>query len=106
MNGRERDLEFFIAGSLEKVFPDRRPEAWKPENRLCILKGETPAVQLVYYRRPGGAYPAFAAVSVQGDGFPVQARIRRWSLCLPLFPALRGRMKIICVRSRDFSRIF
>ena len=68
MNGRRKRSEFFIAGSLEKVFPDRRPEAWKPENRLCILKGETPAVQLVYYRRPGGAYPALPRVSVQGDG--------------------------------------
>ena len=86
MNGRERDLEFFIAGSLEKVFPDRRPEAWKPENRLCILKGETPAVQLVYYRRPGGAYPALPRFQCRVTGFPVQARIREVELVPSAFP--------------------
>lgn len=86
MNRRERDLEFFIAGSLEKVFPDRRPEAWKPENRLCILKGETPAVQLVYYRRPGGDYPALPRFQCRVTGFPARARIREVELVPSAFP--------------------
>lgn len=39
MKGREKELEFFLAGSLEKVFPDKRPEEWKVGEKLCILRG-------------------------------------------------------------------
>ncbi len=68
MKGREKELDFFLTGSLEKVFPDQRPEAWKEGEKLCILKGETPALQLVYYRKPGGAYPGPSEVSLRGNG--------------------------------------
>ncbi len=34
MNG----FEFFL-GSLEKIFPERRPERMREGDRLCILKG-------------------------------------------------------------------
>ena len=39
MKGREKELDFFLTGSLEKVLPDQRPEAWKEGEKLCILKG-------------------------------------------------------------------
>ena len=34
MKGREKELEFFLAGSLEKVFTDKRPEEWKVGEKL------------------------------------------------------------------------
>ena len=95
MKGREKELDFFLTGSLEKVFPDQRPEAWKEGEKLCILKGETPALQLVYYRKPGGAYPAPPRFHCEVTGVPAQARLRKWSWCPPHFPALNGRMTII-----------
>lgn len=89
MEGREmegKDFEFFLAGSLEKVFPDRRPEEWKEGESLCILKGETPAIQLVSYRKPGGAYPADLRFRCEVAGFPAQARMREVELVPSAFP--------------------
>ena len=79
-------MDFFITGSLEKVFPDRRPEEWKNEEKLCILKGETPALQLVYYRKPGGDYPTPPRFHCEIKGFPAQARLREVELIPSAFP--------------------
>ena len=86
MKGREKELDFFLTGSLEKVFPDQRPEAWKEGEKLCILKGETPALQLVYYRKPGGAYPAPPRFHCEVTGVPAQARLREVELVPSAFP--------------------
>ncbi|HJC22704.1 MAG TPA: DUF4091 domain-containing protein [Candidatus Eisenbergiella merdavium] len=86
MKGREKELEFFLAGSLEKVFPDQRPEEWKEGERLCILKGETPAIQLVYFRRSGGGYPTVPRFACRVSGFPAQARLREVELVPSAFP--------------------
>ena len=86
MKGREKELEFFLTGSLEKVFPDRRPKEWAEEEKLCILKGETPALQLVYYRKPGGRYPAPPRFRCDVKGFPATVRLREVELAPSAFP--------------------
>lgn len=86
MKGREKELDFFLTGSLEKVFPDQRPVEWKEGMKLCILKGETPALQLVYYRKPGGEYPAPPRFHCEVAGFPVRARLREVELVPSAFP--------------------
>ena len=86
MKGREKELEFFLVGSLEKVFPDQRPEEWKEGEKLCILKGETPAIQLVYFRRSGGGYPTVPRFACRVSGFPAQARLREVELVPSAFP--------------------
>ncbi len=86
MKGREKELEFFLVGSLEKVFPDQRPEEGKEGEKLCILKGETPAIQLVYFRRSGGGYPTVPRFACRVSGFPAQARLREVELVPSAFP--------------------
>ncbi len=86
MKGREKELEFFLAGSLEKVFPDKRPEEWKVGEKLCILRGEIPAVQLVYYRKPGGRYPVPPRFRCEVAGFPAKVRMREVELVPSAFP--------------------
>ena len=86
MKGREKELDFFLTGSLEKVFPDQRPVEWKEGMKLCILKGETPALQLVYYRKPGGEYPAPPRFHCEVAGFPARARLREVELVPSAFP--------------------
>ena len=86
MKGREKELDFFLTGSLEKVFPDQRPEEWKDGQKLCILRGETPALQLVYYREPGGEYPTPPRFHCEVTGFPARARLREVELAPSAFP--------------------
>ena len=86
MKGREKELDFFLTGSLEKVFPDKRPEEWKVGEKLCILRGETPALQLVYYREPGGEYPTPPRFHCEVTGFPARARLREVELAPSAFP--------------------
>ena len=86
MKGREKELDFFLTGSLEKVFPDQRPVEWKEGMKLCILKGETPAMQLVYYRRPGGRWPSPPQFRCEVTGFPARARLREVELVPSAFP--------------------
>lgn len=45
------EFEFYLTGSLEKVFPESLPEIMKTGERISILKGEVPAVQVVYRRK-------------------------------------------------------
>ena len=40
--------EFFLASSLEKVFPAQRPAALSDGARLSVWRGARAAVQLVY----------------------------------------------------------
>ena len=47
--------EFFLASSLEKVFPAQRPAALSDGARLSVWRGARAAVQLVY--RADGAAP-------------------------------------------------
>ena len=68
--------EFFLASSLEKVFPTRRPDAMAEGARLSVWPGARCAVQLVYTAQngaPGMPMQRFAAetgldaMSVPGD---------------------------------------
>lgn len=78
---------FFLTDSLEKVFPTRRPRELSPQT-LRVLPGEVPAVQLVYYYRPGKEYkylmPEF---TVCVEGAPVPARMRSVELVASDYPA-------------------
>lgn len=91
--GKEQSVngfEFFLAGSLEKIFPERRPEGMREGDRLCILKGEIPAVQLVYWRKPGEEkLPGTWLCRV--EGFAAKARMRRVELVPSAFPCYEGR---------------
>ena len=44
--------EFYLAGSLEKVFWNRMPQVMEEGERSAILRGEIPALQLVYRQLP------------------------------------------------------
>ena len=68
--------EFFLASSLEKVFPTRRPDAMAEGARLSVWPGARCAVQLVYTAQngaPGMPMQRFA-VSVQGAPAPAALR--------------------------------
>lgn len=49
-----QEYEFYLTGSLEKVFASQRPPALEESYKLMILQGEVPAVQLVYKKEKTG----------------------------------------------------
>ena len=65
--------EFFLASSLEKVFPAQRPAALSDGARLSVWRGARAAVQLVY--RADGAAPGMPVQSftIEADGAPAPA---------------------------------
>lgn len=81
-----KEYDFCLAGSLEKVFPDRIPERMKEGDSVFILKGEVPAVQAVYRRRPEKAEREAAALRLRVKGFPTKARLRDVELVPSAFP--------------------
>ena len=66
--------EFFLASSLEKVFPAQRPAALSDGARLSVWRGARAAVQLVY--RADDAAPGMPAQSftIEADGAPAVLR--------------------------------
>lgn len=81
-----KGYEWYLAGSLEKVFPGKMPRVMGADDVICILKGETPAVQLVYRRQPGLTQPQPEAFVCRVTGFPGEARLRYVELVPSAFP--------------------
>jgi hypothetical protein len=80
--------DFFLAGSLEKVLPTRRPRAINNGKRIPVFPGSIPAVQLVYCRYRSENRPAFAPpFTVTVEGAPVKAVLREVQLVPVDFPA-------------------
>ncbi len=86
-----KGYEWYLAGSLEKVFPDRLPQVMREGETVYILKGETPAVQLVYgrQREMEGRLPE--KYVLEAAGFPAQARMRDVLLAPSAFPCFERR---------------
>ena len=81
-----RDYEFYLASSLEKVFPAVRPAALPENTRLSAWRGTRAAVQLVY--RADRAVPTVVrqAFRVEISGAPCDTLIRRVELLPSDFP--------------------
>lgn len=75
--------EFYLAGSLEKVFPAKMPVIMQKDETISILKGEIPAVQLVYRREAGAGQKMFG---FEITGFPAGVRLRDVELVPSAFP--------------------
>ena len=71
-----KNYEFYLAGSLEKVFWNRMPEVMKEGERITVLKGETPALQLVYRGEPKPQEGEKPELCCEVKGFPTKARLR------------------------------
>jgi len=71
-----KNFEFYLAGSLEKVFWDRMPEVMKDGETICVLRGEVPALQLVYRGNPLPQEGEKPEVLCEVKGFPTAARLR------------------------------
>lgn len=75
--------QFYLAGSLEKIFPTKMPVLMQKEEKISILKGEIPAVQLVYRREAGTEAKRYI---IEVDGFPAEVRLRNVELVPSAFP--------------------
>ena len=95
--------EFFLASSLEKVFPAQRPAALSDGARLSVWRGARAAVQLVY--RADDAAPGMPVQSftIEADGAPAPAVLRAVEL-MPIIPATKARTSTTSRRSRACSR--
>lgn len=71
-----KNYEFYLAGSLEKVFWNRMPEVMKENENITILKGEIPALQLVYRGSPLPQEGERPELLCEVNGFPTKARLR------------------------------
>ncbi len=78
--------EFYLAGSLEKVFWNRMPQIMKEGEKISILRGEIPAVQLVYRALRETEDTEKPYVRCEVRGFPVRARLRDVELVPSAFP--------------------
>lgn len=72
--------EFFLASSLKKVFPHRRPEPLPPNASVSCWRGCKAAVQLVYTARNGAPNMPVQQYRVTVLGAPGSVRIRRVEL--------------------------
>lgn len=72
--------DFFLASSLEKVFPHRRPESLPPNASISCWRGCKAAVQLVYTARNGAPNMPVQQYRVTVLGAPGSVRIRRVEL--------------------------
>lgn len=68
--------EFFLASSLEKVLPHRRPEALPPDTRLSGWRGQKAAVQLVYTAHNGAPNMPVQQYYAEITGAPGAVRMR------------------------------
>lgn len=78
--------EFFLASSLEKVFPTRRPAAMGEGASLSVWPGARCAVQLVYTARDGTPGMPVQRFSVSVDGAPAPAALRGVELAPSEYP--------------------
>ena len=78
--------EFYLASSLEKVFPAEKPAALGENSRLCAWRGTRTAVQLVF--RADQSIPTVLrkAFQVEISGGPCEAVLRRVELLPSDFP--------------------
>lgn len=81
------NYRFFLTSSLEKVFPDRMPEAMDPALPLTVFRGSRGAVQLVYYGDLMGEDPFRATFALEVTGGPCRAVLRKVELIPSDFPA-------------------
>ena len=81
---------FYLASSLEKVFPGRCPKAMENGSRLSAWQGTRAAVQLVYYVdgvASGEKVPDFA---LKVEGAPMPVSMRRVELIPSDFPCFES----------------
>lgn len=71
-----KNYEFYVAGSLEKVFWNRMPEVMKEDEKITVFKGEIPALQLVYRGDPRPQEGEKPELCCEVKGFPTKARLR------------------------------
>jgi hypothetical protein len=82
------NYDFFLAGSLEKALPLRRPRPIDNGKRIPVFPGTIPALQLVYCRYRSENRLWFAPpFTVTVEGAPVQAVLREVQLVPVDFPA-------------------
>ncbi|MDR0311987.1 MAG: DUF4091 domain-containing protein [Treponema sp.] len=78
--------DFYLADSLEKVFPLKRPRPIK-EKTIPVLEGITPAVQLVYIREKGEKPAPFVTpFNIIVEGSPVAPVFRSVELTPAEYP--------------------
>ncbi len=80
------EYEFFLASSLEKVFPSRRPQALIPGAQLSVWRGTRAAVQLIYTARAGAPGMPVQRFSVEVAGAPAPAVLRSVELVPSDYP--------------------
>jgi hypothetical protein len=71
-------LDFFLADSLEKVFPIQKPREMPEGKILPVFPGEIPAFQLVYHKyknHQSGSLLPFFTVEVKHTPVPAQIRL-------------------------------
>lgn len=78
--------EFFLASSLEKVFPTRRPAALEEGAGLSVWPGARCAVQLVYAAQDGAPGMPVQRFSASADGAPAPALLRGVELAPSDYP--------------------
>ncbi len=78
-------FEFYLTDSLEKVFPDKKPDVMKEHTVISVLRGEGFALQLVYGKvRSGSESRQEFYYEIKGN--PVKARVRDVELVPSAFP--------------------
>lgn len=82
--------EFFLASSLEKVFPTRRPAKMEEGTRLSVWPGARCAVQLVYTVVDGAPGMPMQRFAIAVEGAPVPAQLRRVELMPSEYPCYEG----------------
>lgn len=70
------EYEFFLASSLEKVFPNQCPAAMDEDARLTAWRGTRAAVQLVYRAEKAGPGMPFQRFRLEVTGAPGQTVMR------------------------------
>jgi hypothetical protein len=80
--------DFFLADSLEKVLPKKRPRPLAEGKLIPVFPGSIPAVQMVYARyRAEKQAPFVTPFKVSVQGAPVKAALRSVELVPVDFPA-------------------
>ena len=77
---KKSGYEFYIASSLEKVFPNSRPEELKSSRTLSLWGKEKGAVQLVYIKEEKNEFPPLMDFNIEITGAPCKAEIKKVDL--------------------------
>ena len=78
--------EFYMASSLEKVFPDKRPGELEKGSTLSLWGGTCGAVQLVYTKDEKNEFPPLLDFEIEVSGAPCKAKIEKVELIPSDFP--------------------